>query len=127
MLTNLPEKIICGRGTDAYRSVQHDLYRRSVIYRCVWGETMRYAQYFGETDPSQGGDSDRFEAFIWRKLFFIFIKRSGNWIKKVEKRQESNYRIIKQSKKKAAHKVRIEGGLQMISAGDFKNGVTVEN
>lgn len=41
------------------------------------------------------------------------------------KKDRIYYRIIN-SREKAAHKVRIEGGLQMISAGDFKNGVTVE-
>ena len=32
---------------------------RSALYGCVGGETRRYTQYPGQTDPSEGGDSDR--------------------------------------------------------------------
>ena len=67
------------RKTDAYRSVQYDVYRGSVVYRCVRSKTHGNGEHPGKTDPSERRDSDCLETVSGENCFAFLSEKQEIW------------------------------------------------
>ena len=75
--SELYEEEMCIR--DRYRSVQYDVYRGSVVYRCVRSKTHGNGEHPGKTDPSERRDSDCLETVSGENCFAFLSEKQEIW------------------------------------------------